>query len=326
LDKNVFRDQFINVNGGFQSFIGRQIVSDADETKNIVKLNNGLLITTALYVETKDSVADEVVKLNKKLQDKGIPLVYVSAPLKQDVFESELPFGIDNYSNRDYSLEILTLGSVEVINLKDEMMALDSNTLLNLYFVTDHHWKPEAGLWAAEILASYFEQNYGFDYDHDVLNPDNYDEEILENWYLGSQGKRVGILYGGVDNFTILHPLFKTSLESQTLGISKWDNRAGTLEDALYFHERVIKRDLYNSDPYQMYSGGNKAIQKIYNNLAINDKKILVIKDSFADAVTPFLSLTCRELHRLDLRVANRIPSVDAYIDEFAPDLVVIIY
>ncbi|MDR1642664.1 MAG: hypothetical protein LBT59_23490 [Clostridiales bacterium] len=77
--------------------------------------------------------------------------------------------------------------------------------------------------------------DYGFEYDRALLDPANYTYEVFSDWFLGSQGKRVGPLFTGVDNFTIIHPSFETSLVSDTLYVSgEWEHKSGTLEEALY--------------------------------------------------------------------------------------------
>jgi hypothetical protein len=61
-----------------------------------------------------------------------------------------------------------------------------------MFFVTDHHWKPEYALWAANKVADELNARFGYEYDEEKLNIDNYNVEIHFNAFLGSQGKKTG--------------------------------------------------------------------------------------------------------------------------------------
>jgi hypothetical protein len=95
------------------------------------------------------------------------------------------------------------------------------------------------------------------------------------------------------------------------------------LEETAYETKWIEKRDYF--DPYSIYSNGNNAVQIIRNNNAVNDKKILVVRKSFACVVTPFLALSAKESRTIDLRPINRVPNLYDYIDEYNPDLVLIL-
>ena len=66
------------------------------------------------------------------------------------------------------------------------------------------------------------------------------------------------------------------------------------------------------------------------NNLNTHGKKVLLIRDSFACAFAPFLSLQTRELHICDVRdgdyyVGDKLNMKD-YIQQIKPDYVLVLY
>ena len=71
-------------------------------------------------------------------------------------------------------------------------------------------------------------------------------------------------------------------------------------------------------------------IAMIGNKLNQEGKTVLVVRDSFAGVVTPFLALECKSLHVLDLRTdvigTNRVESVSEYAKEIQPDYIIILY
>ena len=66
-------------------------------------------------------------------------------------------------------------------------------------------------------------------------------------------------------------------------------------------------------DKYAVFFGGNYALTVINSN-SDNQEKILVIKDSYANSVVPFLADHYNEVHMMDLRYYH--DDVSAYIEE----------
>ncbi len=321
------QNQIVKVNGGFQAMIGRDIIADADVGNDVIKLDNGYLVRLQSGGDADFvSKAAQIIDLNVFLTEKGIPLVFAHAPYKIEY--SDIP--LENKAKTNYQLlnDMLVNGGVKVIDIKAEMDRAGMD-FFSSYYKTDHHWKAQTGLWCAGMLAQKFSNDYGFTYDESLLNPQNYTYEVLEN-FIGTQGKRVGTLYAGVDDFTIIHTKFETDLESDILlGNGEWECRSGTLENAMYGDNQSDTFDCFSDIkilPYSMYSNGNNPIQVIRNNKAKNDKKIIVVRHSFANVTMPFLSLAFREINVVDLRAPNRPDNLYSYIEEYQPDFVLFLW
>ena len=71
-------------------------------------------------------------------------------------------------------------------------------------------------------------------------------------------------------------------------------------------------------------------MQIMKNNLNPNGKKILLIRDSFACVVAPFLALQTSELHVCDVRDADYYVgeklNMEEYIKMINPDYVLVLY
>ncbi|MDR1640142.1 MAG: hypothetical protein LBT59_10640 [Clostridiales bacterium] len=316
---------FITLNGGFQSAIGNRLALDSVLGEDVIKLPNGYL---ARLQNPKPGVYESNLKqigeLNSFLIEKQIPLIYTHAPYKVEYSDIPLP------NKYKIAIEDLNKGlvqaGVKVVDVKSEMDR-DGRDFFSYYFKTDHHWTGESGLWYAGMITEKLSADYGFKYDRALLDPANYTYEVLSDWFLGSQGKRVGPLFTGVDDFTIIHPSFETSLASDTLYDSgEWEHKSGTLEEALYWSERVKKKDYFSGTPYAMYAGGDNPIQLIRNNNAPNSMRVMLIKHSYADVAIPFLSLAFSDLCVLDLRHTGRPDNLYDYIDEYGPDLVLFLW
>ena len=61
-----------------------------------------------------------------------------------------------------------------------------------------------------------------------------------------------------------------------------------------------------------------------------DDETVLFVRDSFSCPVTPYMSMSCKELHAVDLRSnitgTKRIKSVSKYAKEIGADYIVIMY
>ena len=199
------------------------------------------------------------------------------------------------------------------------------------FFITDHHWKPKSAIWATAKICNELNNRYGFEYDKSMFDLSNYNIKTYEDWFLGSQGKKVGRFFTDlyVDDIDIITPKFDTSLTvSQPL---KKESKTGTFEETLISKVRYEEKGYYDYNPYVAYTGGDYHIQTIENLNNTEGKDILVIRDSYAAALTPFLSLTAHNTHMLDLRemsgmYGDRVASVSQYIEEMKPDYVIVMY
>lgn len=198
------------------------------------------------------------------------------------------------------------------------------------YFVTDHHWKPEVGFWASGEICKALEEMYGFEFNDAYTDISNYNVEIYEDWFLGSYGKQTGCYYSGkgLDDIALITPKFETNLtEEQPF---KQSVRTGSFQESALYMENLREKDPHVLNPYVVYGGGDFRLQILHNNLNPGGKKFLIIRDSTASVVTPFLSLNAGQLHIMDIRdgesyVGEKL-NVYEYIEQIDPDYVMVLY
>lgn len=100
-------------------------------------------------------------------------------------------------------------------------------------------------------------------------------------------------------------------------GVSVWiNNGAQTIEGSLYDMDKLTVKD-----QYAVFLGGNQPLIVVKNESA-PDRNLLIIRDSYADSITPFLSVHFREIHLLDTRYYRQ--SIAAYIREHKIDRVLV--
>lgn len=120
------------------------------------------------------------------------------------------------------------------------------------------------GLFAWQALTDELEERYGLAADPALTDPANWDTRVLEHFFLGSQGKRVGSLYAGADDITLYTPKFDSELtySCPAYGFT----RIGPFETSVCFPERVARQDWFNGNPYTYYAGGDYPIATITNH------------------------------------------------------------
>ena len=125
--------------------------------------------------------------------------------------------------------------------------------------------------------------------------------EIVECGFLTSRPRDEDCsLYGGADDLTLYTPKFDSELtySCPAYGFT----RTGPFETSVCFPERVAQQDWFNGNPYTYYAGGDYPIATITNHKNPDGPRVVLLRDSFACALTPFLALSCSELTTIDLR------------------------
>lgn len=315
---------YIQLNGLTQRLLGRHYIYDLVGERVVIKLNNGYLTNAFPKLEQNviDDRANKVIALNEKLKQKGIGLIYLSTPYKVSKYDKQLPIGIEDYTNEntDEFLSKLKSGSVDYMDLREELR-IDGKNPYESFFITDHHWKPETGLWAFGKVGKHLNDKYGFNIDTTTFDPNNYNYDVVKDVLLGSHGKRIGTLYAGADDLTLITPKFKTNLEMSVP--SNGELKSGEFKDTIFYNYRIENVNYFDSNPYYVYLGNDYPLQVIKNKL-VSDKKILLVRDSFGAVAAPFLALGCSELDIIDLRAKTQ--SLLASIEQINPDVVIFVY
>ena len=319
---------FIQLYGGVQNLSGRRVIQDMVAGNTVAKLSTGALNFVNLGAAAQpdqaavDARAEATAEFAGALEELGVPYLYVAAPQKIQRGGDTLPKGLEENGNAtcDAYLEGLDRLGVDYIDLRP---LFESNGIYsNWFFYTDHHWKPEAAFFAWQYLAGELDVRYGIETSAVLTDPNNWQTTVLEDFFLGSQGKRVGSLYAGVDDFTIYTPKFDTNLTYVNSDGSF--NRSGPFEQSVCFPERVAEKDWFNGNPYTYYSGGDYGMATMINHNNPDGPKVVLLRESFSCTMAPFLSLSCSELTTIDLR--HFTGDLMETMEELEPDLVLTLY
>ena len=304
----------------YEAFVNWNFAS-MSEYNGVVKLADGYLTTYSMRKDVSEAV-QTTIDLANYCKDKGIDFLYVNAPAKICSFEDANISGVLDFVNQnaDDFLQQISEAGVKYYDLR-KVLHDEGMSHHRAFFRTDHHWLPETGLWASRHILQVLRDNYNWFVNPSVLNTDKFKAIKYPSWFLGSEGKKVTLERTTPDDFTLLYPTYPTLLRYQipSLGIDVSGDFAVT-----YDMEQVKKRDYYNKAPYDAYNHSDKPVTEIENLYLKTQKSLLIIKDSFARAVIPFLAMGIKSIYALDIRHFNG--SVRTYIESKRPDIVLVLY
>ncbi|MCI8853048.1 MAG: hypothetical protein HFI31_03200 [Lachnospiraceae bacterium] len=311
------KNQLVNLDGALYNLAGRTRMND------VIKLNNGHLTSVREQSLAAPQNGDTIVFTHQWLGIREIPFLFVLAPYNICALDKQLPLGVSDYTNEDADefLVVLYENQVPVLDLRSYLHQ-EGKDHYEMFFATDHHWTIESSFWAFQKLTEYMEINWDFSVDPVCTDLNNYEIRIYEDWSLGSKGKRTGRYFAGMDDFSLIYPKFDTqmSLSIPSEGIQ----RSGSFYDTIFAMDRIENTDYFSMIPYDGYIGGVYPLVIHENPQAKVDKKILMIKDSYASPVEAFLSTCFTQVHCLDMRQYQG--KVGDYIEEFQPDAVICFY
>lgn len=315
---------YVEEYGLIQKIAGKKVLADAGYGE-IYKTKYGQII---FKIDKKDAEVEasflKVKNLKSELDKLGIPFLYVQAPFKLSGGTDDLPITRNDFSDYNVNkfLALLKENNIDYLDLR-EVLRTSEKTPKEIFYDTDHHWKIETAFDATGYIENKLNSDYGFSIDEKYSNIKNYKQKIIKNCFLGSMGRRTGMLYAGLDDFNLITPDFDTNYTLTQIENGKTTVYEGDFEKAILNKEYLTDKKF---DPYlnryAVYHGDNE--QLVFKNNLVNNGRVMIIKDSFGIPVYSFLSLGVNEVRALDLRLFKF--SVVEYAMKYKPDIVLLMY
>lgn len=318
LEKLPFKSNLVELSGTVMKEAGVRSYYNNMNGINITR--NGYDVGSYSQTST-DYEVEQMISFKKYLDSKGIQLLYVNEPSKyiDDRFYQD-EFGGESYINRnaDLFLSRIEAADIEYIDLRENIV-VEKKDPLSLFYRTDHHWTVPASKWAAEIIAERLNKSYGYEIDLDLYDDKKFNIVEYKNAWLGEQGKKIAKSYIGLDNYTMMEPLYKTSYTIT--------DESGMIEGDF---DLFIDKGVYDmeADPYKSsswhYSYKDYLEDCVHNNNAPYGN-ILVLGDSYEASMIPFLSLGIQEICTVVPRDIGE-QSIRSIVEKGDYDTVIIAY
>lgn len=307
---------FVNANGLCHKILGQRTIKD------VVKTDAGKLVVPVEEVQVWQQ-AEKTKELYAWLREEGIPFAYIQVPYEICKYDSQLPVGISDYSNTnaDCFLQLLAQNNVPYYDLREDMHSANMEHY-DSFFLTDHHWTIETAFWAFGQIVHYVETILEVEVPQEYTAMDSF---YLERWdepVLGSNGRKTGVAYAGLDSISLIYP--KDDMQMSFSAPEEGVFREGSFQEAYMVYERLQGDNLYEMAQYDVYIGKDYPTTMQRYELAPCDKKILLIKDSYTRPVQAFLGTVFTQVNTIDMRYYEG--DVQEYIQELQPDIVLLCY
>ncbi len=312
------RLKFVDIQGEVAKIAGQKI------NNGVIKGDDGKLnlLDNLAYVfseEIETEKVDRAAKILESAESCGAEVLYVQRPWST----GEVPYGYDfEYDEKyDFWCEQMQEKGFPILDLRKEL----GDKLY--FFKTDHHWEIESSFYANAEIIHKLEETYDLNLDKDNIytNIEEYDRTLYEESFLGSEGIRTGQYFAGKDDFEVITPRFETEFfytqykEHQPV----W-SAEGEWEE-VFINKEKLEDPSYNNK-YAVYTYEGYIENRIINHKAENDKKVLLIADSFGRPMVTYLSLSFLETRYLDPQEGRYTDSYVEYIKEYKPDVVILMY
>jgi alginate O-acetyltransferase complex protein AlgJ len=293
-DHFMLRKAFISLNTRVQLLMGKR---DLGSNYSSTPAEGGVYfgaddhIYEVLLPDRSGIFRNNIAALNCFADKTGLPLYIEAVPSGSQEQPDKLPLFAPNHDQREEINEIKSTAgkNTKVIDLFD---TLSDKTGQDYYFKTDHHWN----IWGAYEGYRSLVGAMGLE----AVSKEDFNFKPVSNEFYGTLYSKAILPEQQPDVFYLPEYKKKANITQQT---------GKQVRNSLYWEEYLQKKDKYST-----FLGGNHSVDVVKNADAKNGKKLLILKDSYANSMIPFLALNFSEIHIIDLRYYNQ--DVYSYIDQ----------
>ncbi len=233
-----------------------------------------------------DAYVDTLNTLRTKL-DSSIRIYSMIAPLACQYY---IPSNYEDYTadQKEYIDDNISARLSDGITAVDIVSTLGQHTEENIYCRTDHHWMPLGAYYAAQTFA----------------NAAGVDFKDISTFKAETISDFVGTMYAFSQDINI-----KNDPEDFTYYIpDNYDQCKNDFYDTSFNYDYTGSYFKQVGDPqsnaYLTFFGGDEQIVKIRTNVK-NGRKLLIVKDSYGNAIPSNLTNSFEEIYIIDMRYFN---------------------
>lgn len=293
------RDTWVGVNAYLEQAEGRGAVDD------IVRGKNGWLFPAPLS-DDRQTLQDNMQAITAFAQAQTVPVYLMAVPSAGAVVQDQLPALHLDYPDADMLEQERRIAgdSVHWLDVLGDFQSADDPD--TLYYRTDHHWTTAGAYRAYRLLM----QEQG---EASVME-DAFEVEWAPDFY-GTSYSKSGLWLTPPDEISLWTD---PGLQAETM-VYDGDGREPVVHEGMLFREY-----LEQADKYPVFLSGNHARVHIQTN-ADTDKRLLVVKDSYAHALAPFLAEEYSTIDLIDLRYFKR-QTISDWLRENPADDILFVY
>ena len=292
------RDLWVGANAYLERAEGR------GATEDIVCGTDGWLFTAPVS-EERETLWDNMQAITTFAGRQSVPVTMMAVPSAGAVVSDKLPALHLPYPDADLLEEARRIAgnTLHWVDLYTDFCSAEQPE--RLYYRTDHHWTTEGAYRAYCLLMDKLGQP--------SVPRDDFTVEQIADFY-GTSYSRSGLWLTDPDTIELW-----TDPAMQAVTTAYDANLAPVTREGMFFREY-----LEDADKYPVFLSGNHARVHIETN-ADSGKRLLVIKDSYAHALAPFLAEEYSTIDLIDLRYFKQ-QTISSWLEENPADEILLVY
>jgi hypothetical protein len=233
-----------------------------------------------------------------------LPVYLGLIPSAAEVWRGKLPPGAESWDQASYIRAAAGESGAEGV---DFLGTLEAHRGEALYYRTDHHWTTLGAYYGCAAVLDALGRG------DELPGPDAFQHRVLpgSDRFNGTLYSKSGIHWLRPDTIEFWVP-------EEGLSVTSW--RSGSPEETALYETSYLDE----KDKYSVFLGGNQPLCVIKNENLPEGEKLLLIRDSYSDALAPFLAQYFAEVHLLDLRYYRA--SAAQYAAENGIDRIFVLY
>ncbi len=234
----------------------------------------------------------------KKLSER-MPVLIGLIPSAADIWQEKLPSGAPSWDQQGLLEQVKAMGIKQI----EFRPVLQRHRQEPVFYRTDHHW--------TTLGAYYGYRAVMYALGQEPLPKETFLPETASGTFYGTLYSQSGVHWLEPDTIEFWIP-------EDGLTVTSW--RSGKPQPSMLYDRSYLER----KDQYSAFLGGNQPLCVIENENAARQEKLLLVRDSYSDALAPFLAQHYQQVHLLDLRYYH--DSVAKYAEEQDIDQVLVLY
>ena len=292
-------DQFAGRDAWIETKAGAELAQGKQQNNGVFLCDGERLIEP--FTAPEPDTLSVAVQAADSLTDAGVPVSLALIPTAAQLYADLLP---DGAPNDDQQAVIESAYAQTALETVDLFSALAAHTNEYIFYSTDHHWTSLGAYYAVNALRT----SWGLP---EISKATLTQEIISESFY--------GTLYSSSGFFWVIPDEMETLVAvPEGSSVTRYETNGTEQTLPLYNYDKLSIKDKYT-----FFLGGN--IPRAVVDTGTEDApSLLILRDSYADSLVPFLTDAFSEIHLIDLRYYTG--SVKEYIAENSIDRVLFLY
>lgn len=268
-----------------------ELASGRRELGGVYIAEDGCLIESYKKPQNTGRIIDTLVRFYEKVKGKGADVRLMLVPTAVTVYQDKLPAFAPQSFQRKTAEEIYEATGIPAVDCTAKLLEA-ANGNEQLYYRTDHHWTMDG---AYRGYLAYCEEKGIV-----PVKKEELEERVATDEFAGT-------LYSKVNDYSC-------EKDEIVLYENKADDLSVTYEDTGETADGLYNLDyLDKKDKYSLFLNNIHPFIEIENRAAESEDVLVLIKDSYANSMVPFLAHHYRKIYVFDTRYYKGGPS--AFLD-----------